>query len=94
MSTKIVCRAISCIFNEDKSCTAEEIIYDPEEGCLTFEELGDLVDLDEDEEEEWEDEELIDEDEDEETEDLSWDEDEDLFLDDDLELEDDDEFRF
>ena len=90
MATKIICRAIDCIFWEDKICTSEEIIYDPEEGCLTYEVLDDLVDLGE-EEEEWDDEEIIDDD-DEEDEELAWDddEDEDLFLDDDLEAEDDD----
>ena len=78
MTTKIVCNALDCIFNEGKACISEEIVYDPEEGCLTFEVLEDLVDL---EEEDWEDEELIDEDED-----LGWDDDdEDIFLDDDLE---------
>ena len=78
MATRIVCRATDCIFNENKMCTSEEIVYDPEEGCLTFEVLEDLVDL---EEEDWEDEELIDGDED-----LGWDDDdEDIFLDDDLE---------
>lgn len=90
MATKIICRASDCIFWEDKLCTSEEIIYDPEEGCLTYEVLDDLVDLGEDEDE-WEDDELIDEDEEEEEE-LAWDEDEDedLFLDEDLESEEDD----
>lgn len=90
MATKIICRASDCIFWEDKLCTSEEIIYDPEEGCLTYEVLDDLVDLGEDEDE-WEDDELIDEEEDEEEE-LAWDEDEDedLFLDEDLESEEDD----
>ena len=95
MATKIICRASDCIFWEDKLCTSEEIIYDPEEGCLTYEVLDDLVDLGE---EEWEDEELID-DEEAEEEELDWDEEEedeeDLFLDDDLDEEDaDDEWRF
>lgn len=90
MATKIICRASDCIFWEDKLCTSEEIIYDPEEGCLTYEVLDDLVDLSE-EEDEWEDEELLDEDEEEEEE-LAWDDedDEDLFLDDDMDTEDDD----
>ncbi len=90
MATKIICRASDCIFWEDKLCTSEEIIYDPEEGCLTYEVLDDLVDLGEDEDE-WEDDELIDEEEEEEEE-LAWDEDEDedLFLDEDLESEEDD----
>jgi hypothetical protein len=78
MTTKILCRAINCIFNEDKVCTSEEITYDPDDGCLTYEELDDVVDLDDDEED-WEDEDLIIED------------DDDFLLDDDLLLEDDDD---
>lgn len=37
MSTKIICRANDCIFWENKICTAEAIIYDPKDGCLTYE---------------------------------------------------------
>lgn len=85
MQTKIVCRAIDCIFNENKVCASEEIIYDPEEGCLTYYILDDLAATEEDAE--LEDEELVDED-------LDWDEDEDededLFLDDE-ELEDEED---
>ena len=86
MATKIVCRAIDCIFNENKLCTSEEIVYDPEEGCLTYEELDELVET---EEEDLEDDELF------EDEELEWDEeedDEDLFLDDDA--DDDDIIEF
>ena len=81
--TRIVCRAADGIFNDNKMCTSDEIVYDPEEGCLTYEVLEDL-DLDE---EEWEEDDLIDDEED----DLGWDDD-DLFLDDDLDedLEEDD----
>jgi hypothetical protein len=81
MATKIICRANDCIFWENKLCTSEEIVYDPEEGCLTYEVLDDLIDLDE-EEEEWDDEDLLDEDEDADL----WDDeegDEDLMLDED-----------
>lgn len=87
MATRIVCRATDCIFNDNKICISEEITYDPDEGCLTYEVLEDLVDL---EEEDWEDDELIDDDEDE---DLAWDEDDDLLLDEDedLELDEDDD---
>lgn len=88
MATRIICRAADCIFWENKFCTSEEIVYDPEEGCLTYEVLDDLVDLEE-EEEIWEDEELLDEDEDD---DELWDdEDDELFLEEDEidELDDD-----
>jgi hypothetical protein len=71
MATKIICRASDCIFWEDKLCTSEEIIYDPEEGCLTYEVLDDISDIGEDEDE-WEEDELID-DEDEDDEELAWD---------------------
>jgi hypothetical protein len=90
MGTKIICRASDCIFWEDKLCTSEEIIYDPEEGCLTYEVLDDMVELDEEEEDEWDDDELIDDDEDEDSDEDLWD-DEDLFEEDDL---DDDKWRF
>jgi hypothetical protein len=90
MATKIICRASDCIFWEDKLCTSEEIIYDPEEGCLTYEVLDDLVELDEEDEDEWDDDELIDDDDDDEADEDLWD-DEDLFEDDDL---DDDKWRF
>lgn len=71
MRTKIICRATDCIFNEAKMCALEEIIYDPAEGCLSYEVEEEIVALAEDaeawedEELEWEDEELILEDEEE-----------------------------
>jgi len=86
MATKIICRAADCIFNDNKICISEEITYDPDEGCLTYEVLEDLVDL---EEEDWEDDELIDDDDDE---DLAWDEDDELLLDEDDLDEDDDKW--
>jgi len=85
MATRIICRATDCIFWENKLCTSDEIIYDPDEGCLTYEVLDDLVLEDEDDDEDWDDDELIIDDEDED--DDLWDdedEDEDLFLDDDF----------
>ena len=86
MATKISCKATDCIFNENRVCTSEEIVYDPEEGCLTYEVLEDLVDV---EEEDWEEDELADEDED-----LTWDEDEDLFDEDDLDEDGDDDDKW
>lgn len=53
---KITCRAIDCIYWEDGHCSADKIIYDPEEGCLTYELLDDVLD-----EDDWEDVELVDE---------------------------------
>ncbi len=54
--TKITCRAIDCIFWEDGHCSADKIIYDPEEGCLTYELLEDVLD-----EDDWGDDDLVDE---------------------------------
>ena len=85
MATKIICRASDCIFWEDKLCTSDEIIYDPEEGCLTYEVLDDLVDLDEEDDENWDDDELLADDDDAEDED-----DDDLWDEDDLYKTDDD----
>ena len=68
--THIICRATFCLFWEEGVCSAEEIEYEPDTGCLTFQDVGDLeLDEDDDEEEEfdWEDEaedDLFDEDED------------------------------
>ncbi len=90
MATKIICRASDCIFWEDKLCTSEEITYDPEEGCLTYEVLDDVIELEEDDEDEWEDEELIDDDDLGEEDDDLWEEDDDLFL----EEDDDEKWRF
>ena len=89
MATRIICRATDCIFWEDKLCTSDEIVYDPEEGCLTYEVLDDLVELDEEDEEEWDDDELLDDDDSDDDGDL-WDEDDELFTED----EDDNEDRW
>ncbi len=72
--THIICRAMNCLFWEAGVCTSEEIEYEPDTGCLTFQDLGDLEasedeedDLDwesdddlfeEEDEEDWEDEEV------------------------------------
>lgn len=86
MATKITCRAIDCIFNEAERCTSVAIIYDPDEGCLTYETAEEEgFDLDE-AEEEWEEDELLLEDE---NEGLRWD-DEDLGLEEDEEELDED----
>lgn len=79
MATRILCKASDCIFWEDKVCTSEEITYDPDEGCLTYEVLDDVIELDEDEED-WEDEELVDDDDDDDDADLWDDEDDDDLL--------------
>ena len=54
--THIICRASFCLFWDDGVCIAEEIIYEPDNGCLTLQDAGDL-DLVEGEEDElaWED---------------------------------------
>ncbi len=70
--TKIICRASDCIYWEEGVCSSEEITYDPENGCLTYEGIEDVL-LEDDEE--WEDEDMLDE------EPLEWDEEEEDLLD-------------
>lgn len=70
--THIICRAINCLFWEEGVCGSEEIEYEPDAGCLTFQDIGDLELEDEDEDDlDWEDEDddLFDDDE------KGWDED-------------------
>lgn len=82
--TKIICRASDCIFWEEGVCSSDEMTYDPEQGCLTFEGIEDILLEDEEEEEEWDDDEILDD------EALDWDEDEDELLDlDEDEIDDD-----
>jgi hypothetical protein len=49
--TRIICRVSACAFWEQGICGAEEIEYELDDGCLTFQEMIDL-DLEDDEEEE------------------------------------------
>lgn len=55
--THIICRAMTCLFWGEGVCTSEEIEYEPDVGCLTFQDLGDLeLEADEEDEDfEWED---------------------------------------
>lgn len=53
--TQIVCRASTCLFWGDGVCNAEEIEYEPDVGCLSFQDMGDLeLEEDEGEELDWE----------------------------------------
>lgn len=45
---RIICRAKDCIYWENGFCVSEEITYDPESGCLTFEGVDDILSLDDD----------------------------------------------
>ncbi|MGC9334451.1 MAG: hypothetical protein ACP5JJ_09905 [Anaerolineae bacterium] len=55
--THIICRAMNCLFWEDGVCSSEEIEYEPDAGCLTFQDIGDLeLEAEEDEEFDWADE--------------------------------------
>jgi hypothetical protein len=40
--TQIICRASTCLFWNQGICTSEEIEYEPDIGCLTFEDMSDL----------------------------------------------------
>ncbi len=53
---RIICRYDVCVFNKDSLCTAKEIEYDPDQGCLTAQDRDEFVGILEDEEE-WEEEE-------------------------------------
>lgn len=79
--TQIICRASYCLFWEQGICTAEEIEYEPDAGCLTFQDMGDLeLEEAEDEDFDWDeesDDDLFEDDED------DW-EDEEDWVDDDL----------
>jgi hypothetical protein len=79
--TQIICRAMNCVFWENGICGSEEIEYEPETGCLTFQDMGDLELEDEDDEDyDWDDEDLFEEEEEED----DWEEDEDDWVDDDF----------
>jgi hypothetical protein len=54
--THIICRASSCLFWDDSVCTSEEIEYEPDVGCLAFQDVGDLeLEEEEDDEFDWDD---------------------------------------
>jgi len=74
--TRIRCRDRGCVFNKNGVCSAEEIEYEPDAGCLTMEPRGgaDAEDEDWDEDDEELEEASVDDEELEEDED--WDEDE------------------
>ena len=61
--THINCRASFCVFWDEGVCTSEEIEYEPETGCMTFQDVGDLT-LEEDEDDDWGDDDLFDDDDD------------------------------
>jgi len=48
--THIVCRTLICVFWEQGVCSAEEIEYEPDVGCLTFQDLTELEQTEEGEE--------------------------------------------
>ena len=55
--TQIICRASDCIFWEEGACSSEQITYDPENGCLTYEGLEDILLEDE---EDWAEDDILD----------------------------------
>jgi hypothetical protein len=79
--THVICRASFCLFWAEGVCSSEEIEYEPEAGCMTFQDVGDLnLQEDEDDDFDWEDdseEDLFENDEDDwEDDDDDWDDDE------------------
>jgi hypothetical protein len=50
---RIICRYDICIFNKDLTCTAKQIEYDPDQGCLTAQDRDEFDGV-LDDEEEWE----------------------------------------
>lgn len=46
---RIICRALDCAFWDDGLCSSDEITYDPDEGCLTYEIVDDVIVAGEDE---------------------------------------------
>ena len=90
---RILCRYDVCVFNKDSQCTAKEMEYDPDQGCLTArdrDEFDGLLD-DEDEFDEDEDELEPDDEIDDELDDDEDEEEDELFRDGDLEEELDDD---
>jgi len=55
---RVICLQLDCLYNRDGRCRAEEIEYDPNDGCLTMEPRLDLGSADmageEEEDENWE----------------------------------------
>jgi hypothetical protein len=71
---RIICRYDACIFWRDSLCTAKEMEYDPDQGCLTAQDRDEFVGVLEDEEEDWDEEEKLEPDEEEETDEFAADE--------------------
>ncbi len=88
---RIICRYDACIFWRDSLCTAKEIEYDPDQGCLTAQDRDEFVGVLDDEAEDWDDAEELEADDEAKADELDEDElddDEDEFFDDgDLEEE-------
>ena len=76
--TRIICRVTACVFWEQGECNAEQIEYELDDGCLTFQAMGDLELEGEADDLDWEDEEdagLFDDDDDDWDDDDEWDKD-------------------
>ena len=50
---RIICRYDACIFWRDSLCTAKEIEYDPDQGCLTAQDRDEFVGVLDEEEDDW-----------------------------------------
>ncbi|MBN1267270.1 MAG: hypothetical protein JXA25_17395 [Anaerolineales bacterium] len=40
---RVVCRYIDCVYLENGVCSSENIMIDPDEGCLTYAGVNDLA---------------------------------------------------
>lgn len=84
---KIICRYEICVFNKDLACTAKQMEYDPDQGCLTAQDRDEFDGIIDDEE--WDADEA---DEADDTDELEDEEGDDLLGDDDEKADDEDDF--
>jgi hypothetical protein len=71
---------MNCLFWEEGVCSSEEIEYEPDAGCLTFQDIGDLeLEEEDDDDLDWEDEDEDLYEDDKDWDDDDWDDDEDGF---------------
>jgi hypothetical protein len=50
---RVMCYQTDCLHNADGRCRADEIEYDPVDGCLTLEPRLEVLESDDNDEEDW-----------------------------------------